>query len=133
MKTASKYFWLFVLTAFCTVIFPLTAAARPIIRFHTQHIYLYQGRVELVGYFENTGDEMAYAKWHEFDLIITDDNGKQLWANYGTRHYVNSIRVPAGRRISYTINVRNSHIPGYKGHFRWRTQNANTHWSKIAG
>ena len=133
MKTVSKFFLLFVLTALCTVIFPLAASAKPVIRFHTQHVYLYQGRVELVGYFENTGDEMAYAKRYEFDLILTADNGKQLWTNYGTQHYVNSIRVPAGRRISYTINVRNSHIPGYKGHFRWRTQNANTHWSKIAG
>ena len=61
------------------------------------------------------------------------DNGKQLWTNYGTQHYVNSIRVPAGRRVSYTINVRNPHIPGYKGHFRWKTQNVHTYFSKIAG
>ena len=81
MKTVSKFFLLFVLTALCTVIFPLAAAAKPVIRFHTQNVYLYQGRVDLVGYFENTGDEMAYANRYDFDLILTADNGRQLWTN----------------------------------------------------
>ena len=133
MKTASKFFLFFALTALCTVIFPLAAAAKPIIRFHIQHVYLYQGRAEVVGFFENTGDEMAYAKRYEFDLILTADNGRQLWANYGTQHYVNSIKVPAGRRISYTFNVRNPHIPEYHGKYRWRTENVHTYWSKAAG
>lgn len=133
MKSASRFFLLFVLTALCAVIFPLTAVAKPVIRFHTQHVYLYQGRVELVGYFENTGDEMAYVNRQEFDLILTADNGRELWTNYGTRHNVGSIRVPSGRRVSHTIIVRNPHIPGYKGHFRWRTQNVHTYWSKSAG
>ena len=133
MKTTSRFFLLFVLTALCTIIFPLAAAAKPLIRFHTQHVYLHQGNAELVGFFENTGDEMAYVKRYEFDLIITADNGKQLWTTYGTQHYVNSVRVPAGRRISYTINVRNSHIPEYHGKYRWRTENTHTYWSKTAG
>ena len=97
MKSASRFFLLFVLTALCAVIFPLTAVAKPVIRFHTQHVYLYQGRVELVGYFENTGDEMAYVNRQEFDLILTADNGRELWTNYGTRHNVGSISGLASR------------------------------------
>lgn len=134
MKTASKFFLLFVFTALCTVMFPLAASARINIVWHGEHLYLYQGRLEIVGYFENTGDETGYVTRREFDLFITaDDTGKTLWKNYGTQHYINSLRVPAGRRVSYTINIRNAHIPGYKGRFHWSTKNNYTYWSRNAG
>ena len=109
-------------------------SAKPIIRFHADHLYLYQGRLEVVGYFENTGDETAYVNRYEFDLFITAaGSGRQLWTNYCTRHYVNSVKVPAGRRASYTINIRIWHIPGYKGCYRWWTKNVRTYWNKRAG
>jgi hypothetical protein len=134
MKTASKYFLLFVLTALCTVIFPLAASARINIVWHAERVYLYQGRVEIVGYFENTGNETGYVTRREFDLFITAaDTGKILWKNYGTQYYINSLRVPAGRRVSYTINIRNAHIPGYKGRFHWETKNGHTYWNRNAG
>ena len=133
MKKTSRFILFGVLTVLFSVIFPLAASARPVIRYHVQHVYLHQGRAEVTGFFENTGDEMAYAKRYEFDLVLTANDGRQLWTTYGTKHYVNSISVPAGRRISYAFNIRNPHIPEYRGNYRWKIQNPNTFWSKAAG
>jgi hypothetical protein len=108
----------------------LAASARINIAWHTEHFYLYQGRLEIVGYFENTGDETGYVTRREFDVIITaSDTGKLLWKNYGTTHYINSLKVPAGRRVSYTLNIRNAHIPGYKGRIRCTTPYSHTYWN----
>ena len=135
MKTASRYFSLFVLTALCTVIFPLAASAKISIQWHGEHVYLYPGRLEFVGYFENTGDEKGYVTRCEFDLFLTaSDTGKTLWKTYGNQHYVNSLRVPAHRRVSYTINIRNAHIPaGYKGRYHWSLKNIVTAWTRNPG
>ena len=133
MKTKSRFILLFVLTVLCSVLFPLAAAAKPHIAFRTQHVYLHRGEAEIVGFFENTGDEMAYAKRFEFDLVLIADNGQQIFADYGIRHYVNSVRVPAGRRITYTFYVRNPRLPDYRGKYSWRIRNPFTTWSKAAG
>jgi hypothetical protein len=134
MKKVSKFFLLFVLTALCTVVFPLAAAANHKIVWYAEKLYLYPGRLEIVGYFENTGNETGYVNRREFDIFIyAADTGKLLWKNYGTQHHVNFLRVPPGRRVSYTINIRNSHIPGYKGRIRWSTKNGTTFANRNPG
>ena len=130
MKKASKFFLFFVFTALCTVIFPLAASARIYIQWHPERYYLYPGRLEIVGYFENTGNQTGYVNRREFDLFIyATDTGRLLWKNYGTTYYIKSLKVPAGRRVSYTLNIRNAHIPGYKGRIRCTTPNSHTYWN----
>ena len=135
MKAASKLFAFIILAVFCSVISPQTAAAKPHILFHTEHVYLHHaGEVEVVGYFDNDGDEPAYAQWLEFDLALIADNGQQMWADSGIRHYPDdTVYVPEGSYVAYTFYIQNPDIPEYHGHYRWKTTNNRTHWSKAAG
>ena len=112
---------------------PQGAEAKPHIKFSIEHIYLHEpGEAEVVGYFENSGDQGAYVKWTEIDLTLIADNGQEMWSDVGIRHYVDDIYVPAGEYVAYTCYVQNPNIPEYHGKFRWRTH-PNTHWEKAAG
>ncbi len=129
----SRLFAFFVFALFCAVVFPTTAMAKPVIKFNIEHVYLHKaGEVEIVGYFENSGDQSAYVKWTELDLTLIADNGQQMWSDSGIRHYVNDIYVPKGKYIAYTFYVQNPDIPEYHGKLRYR-YHTNTHWEKAAG
>ena len=59
----SKLFACLVLTLLCTAILPSAAQARPVIKFQIEHVYIHHaGEVEIVGYFENSGNQGAYPK-----------------------------------------------------------------------
>ena len=54
--------------------------ARRVIKFTIEHVYLHDaGEAEIVGYFENDGDEGAYVKWTDLDLTLIADNGQEMW------------------------------------------------------
>ncbi len=111
MKTASRFFSLFVLTALCTVIFPLAASAKISIQWHGERVYLYPGRLEFVGYFENTGDEKGYVTRCEFDLFLTaSDTGKTLWKTYGNQHYVKTVSGFRHADVFHTQSIYVMHI-----------------------
>ncbi len=130
---ASKLFAFFVFALLCAAAFPTAALARPVIKFSVEHVHLHEaGEAEIVGYFENSGDQGAYVKWTELDLTLTADNGQEMWSDAGIRHYVDDFYVPAGEYIAYTYYVQNPDIPEYHGKYRWRTH-TNTHWEKAAG
>lgn len=97
---ASKFFAFFVFALLCAAAFPTAALAKPTIKFQVEHVYLYEaGEAEIVGYFENTGDQGAFVKWMDLDLTLIADNGQQMWSDAGIRHYVDDIYVdPAGIR-----------------------------------
>lgn len=129
----SKVFAFFAFALLCTVIFPSSAMARPVIKFTIEHVYLHDaGEAEIVGYFENGGDEGAYVKWTDLDLTLIADNGQEMWSDSGIRHYVDDIYVPADQYVAYTFYVQNQGIPEYHGkyNYRWHTS---THWEKAAG
>lgn len=112
---------------------PQGAEAKPQIKFTIEHVYLHTaGEAEIVGYFENSGDQGAYVKWTDLDLTLTADNGQEMWSDYGIRHYVEDIYVPAGEYIAYTYYVQHPDIPEYHGKYRYR-YHTNTHWEKAAG
>ena len=92
--------------------FPQGAEAKPHIKFSIEHVYLHgPGEVEIVGYFENSGDQGAYVKWTEIDLTLIAENGQEMWSDAGIRHYVKDIYVPVGEYIAYTWYVQNPDIP----------------------
>lgn len=129
----SKLFAFLVLALLCTAVLPSAAQAKPSIKFSIEHVYMHHaGEVEIVGYFENTGDQGAYAKWVDLNLTLIADNGQQMWSDTGIRHYVDDIYVPANQYVAYTYYVQNPDIPEYHGKYRhrWHT---NTHWEKAAG
>lgn len=129
----SKLFAFLVLALLCTAVLPSAAQAKPSIKFSIEHVYMHHaGEVEIVGYFENTGDQGAYAKWVDLNLTLIADNGQQMWSDTGIRHYVDDVYVPAYEYVAYTYYVQNSDIPEYHGKYRhrWHT---NTHWEKAAG
>lgn len=129
----SRLLAVMVLTLIWATAFPQGAEARPIIKFSVEHVYLRSaGEVEIVGYFENSGDTGAYVKWTELDLTLTADNGQEMWSDAGIRHYVDDIYVPAGEYIAYTYYVQNPDIPEYHGKYRFRTHTS-THWEIAAG
>lgn len=124
---------LIALALFCAVALPQGAEAKPHIKFSIERVHMRQaGQVEIVGYFENTGDQGAYVKWTELDITLIASNGQQMWADTGIRHYVNDIYVPAGGYKAYTYRVKNPDIPEYHGKYRYRCH-TNTHWGKAAG
>ena len=122
-----------VLTLVWAAALPQEAAAKPTIKFSIEHVYLHQaGEVEIVGYFENSGDQGAYVKWTDLDLTLIADNGQEMWSDSGIRTYVGDIYVPAGEYIAYTYYVQNPDIPEYHGKYRYR-YHTTTHWEKAAG
>ena len=130
---AAKLFVFLVLAVLCTAVWPSTAQARPVIKFTIEYVYIHQaGEVEVVGYFENSGDQGAYVKWTDIDLKLIADNGQLMWADTGIRHYVNDIYVPANEYVAYTCYIQNPDIPEYHGKYRhrWHTK---THCEKAAG
>lgn len=130
---ASKFFAFFVFALLCTTVFPASALARPVIKFQLEHVYLHEaGEAEVVGYFENSGDQGAYVKWTELELTLLADNGQQMWSDSGIRHYVDDIYVSPGEYIAYTFYVQNPDIPEYHGEYRYRYR-SRTHWEKAAG
>ena len=129
----SRFFSFLALAAFCSMIFSATAAARPNIAYHVDNVSFVQGEATISGYFENTGDTDAYAKWFKFDLILTADNGQQMWAGYGIFHELDDIYVPANSAIEYTFYVQDPDIPEYYGDFYWQVENERTHWDTSAG
>ena len=132
-SSATKFFTLLFFALLITAAIPSSAQAKPIIKFGIEHVYLHNaGEAEIVGYFENTGDQGAYVKWTEIDLTIIADNGQQMWADSGIRHYVDDIYVPAGTYVAYTFYIQNPDIPEYHGKYRNRWH-SNTHWEKAAG
>ena len=129
----SKLFACLVFTLLYTAILPSAAQARPVIKFTIEHVYIHQaGEVEVVGYFENHGDQGAYVKWTDIDLKLIADNGQLMWADAGIRHYVDDVYVPANEYVAYTCYIQHPDIPEYHGKYRhrWHT---NTHWEKAAG
>lgn len=130
---ASRFFAFFIFALLCAAIFPTAALAKPTIKFYVEHVYLHQeGEAEIVGYFENEGDQGAYVKWTELDLTLLADNGQQMWADSGILHEVDDIYVGPGDYIAYTFYVQNPDIPEYHGKYRYRYQTS-THWEKAAG
>ena len=130
---ASKVFAFFVFALLCAAAFPTAALARPTIKFHVEHVYLYEaGEAEIVGYFENTGDQGAFVKWMDLDLTLIADNSQQMWSDAGIRHYVDDIYVNPQEYVEYTYYVQNPDIPEYHGKYRFRFH-TNTHWEKAAG
>ena len=130
---AWKVVALFVFALLCTVAFSTTAMAKAHIKFSVEHVHMHQaGEVEVVGYFENDGDKGAYVKWMDLDLTLIADNGQQMWADKGIRHYVDDIYVPAGQYVAYTYYIQNPDIPEYHGKHRSRWH-SRTHYEKAAG
>ena len=130
---ALRFLTLLALAMVWVAAFPQGAEAKPHIKFSIEHVYLHgPGEAEIVGYFENSGDQGAYVKWTEIDLTLIAENGQEMWSDTGIRHYVNDIYVPVGEYIAYTCYAQNPDIPEYHGKFRWRTH-TNTHWEKAAG
>lgn len=112
---------------------PQEAAAKPYIKFSVEKVHLHHaGEVEVVGYLVNSGDQGAYVKWTDLDITLIADNGQEMWSDYGIRHYVNDVYVPAGEYKAYTCYVQNPNIPSYHGKYRFRCH-TNTHWEKNAG
>lgn len=130
---AAKFFTLLFLTLVITAVMPTSAQARPTIKFSVEHVYLHEaGEAEIVGYFENVGDQAAYVKWTDIDIAVKADNGQEIWSDYGIRHYVDDVYVPADGYVAYTCYIQNRDIPEYHGKIssRWHTS---THWEKNAG
>ena len=82
-------------------------------------------------YFENEGDDGAYVKSVRLDLTLIDEDGQQMWQDYGIRHSLD-LYVPAYEVVDYTFFIQEPGIPGYYGTFdyRWR---ADINWEEIAG
>ena len=76
--------------------------------------------------------ELLGLKWTDIDLTLIADNGQQMWADKGIRHYVNDVYVPANQYVAYTCYIQNPDIPEYHGKYRHRWH-SNTHWEKAAG
>ena len=129
----TKFFTLLFFALLVTAVMPPEAQAKPLIKFSIEHVYLHEaGEAELVGYFENTGDQDAFVKWTDIDLTLIADNGQEIWSDYGIRHYVDDVYVPANGYVAYTCYIQNQDIPEYHGKYRsrWHTS---THWGKSAG
>ena len=130
---AAKFFTLLFLTLVITAVMPKSAQARPTIKFRVEHVYLHEaGEAEIVGYFENVGDQDAYVKWTDIDLKLFADNGQEMWSDYGIRHYVEDVYVPAHEYVAYTCYIQHPDIPEYHGKYRFRSHTV-THWEKSAG
>ncbi len=83
----SKLFAFLVLALLCTAVLPSAAQAKPVIKFQIEHVYMHHaGEVEIVGYFENSGDQGAYVKWMDIDLTLIASNGQQMWSDTGILH-----------------------------------------------
>ena len=68
---AAKFFTLLFLTLVITAVMPTSAQARPTIKFRVEHVYLHEaGEAEIVGYFENVGDQAAYVKWTDIGRVL---------------------------------------------------------------
>ncbi|MBQ4421909.1 MAG: hypothetical protein II880_02360 [Schwartzia sp.] len=129
----SRLLAFFAFAVLCTVLFPQPAAAKPKVRFTIEHVYLHEaGEAEIVGYFENSGDEAATVEWVDLDLTLLADNGQQMWSDAGIRHYPDGIEVLPGDYVAYTYYVQNPDIPEYHGKYRWRFH-SNTHWVRGVG
>ena len=129
----SKFFAFLAFALLCTAAFPTAALAKPTIKFNIEHVFLHEaGEAEIVGYFENSGDQGAYVKWTELDLTLIADNGQQMWSDAGILHEVDDIYVPPQEYIAYTYSVQNPDIPEYHGKYRYR-YHTRTHWEKAAG
>ncbi|WP_295916804.1 hypothetical protein [Anaerovibrio lipolyticus] len=122
----------FTLTVLCFTTFSSSAEAKAQIRYRVDHVYLNTpGEATIEGHFTNDGDTTGYVKWFDIDLTLTADNGQQMWADSGIRHYV-EMAVPAHDVVGYTFYIQNPYIPEYHHNFRWR-YNTNTHWEGRAG
>ncbi|MBP3231454.1 MAG: hypothetical protein J6M33_04090 [Anaerovibrio sp.] len=116
----------------CMITFSQSVEAKPQIRYHVEKIQLDSpGEATIVGHFSNDGDETGYVKWMDLDLTLIADNGQQMWADTGIRHYVEKM-VPAYEMVHYTFYIQNGDIPEYQKKFRWKCH-SNTHWEKNAG
>lgn len=130
----SKVLAFFAIAVLLTAFNPQNAGAAAHILWHTEHIYLDSpGEATVVGYFENDGDGAGTVSWMEFDLTFTADNGQQMWADTGIRHYPDGIEVWPGNYVEYTFYINNPNIPEYHGKYRWRTTNNRTHWQNAVG
>lgn len=129
----SKLFALLFFALLTAAVLPPSAQARPVLSFNIEHVYMREaGELELVGFFTNTGDQAAYVKWTDIDIAVKADNGQEIWSDYGIRHYVDDVYVPADGYVAYTCYIQNRDIPEYHGKIssRWHTS---THWEKNAG
>lgn len=130
---AAKFFTLFFFALLVMAATPPSAHAKPVIKFTIEHVYLHEaGEAEIVGYFENVGDQAAYVKWTDIDLALFSDNGQEIWSDYGIRHYVDDVYVPAQGYVAYTCYIQNQDLPEYHGKHRSRWHTV-THWGKSAG
>ena len=115
----SKLFAFSLFAVFCAVVFPQTAAAKPIIRFNIESVNLREaGEAEIVGYFYNEGDQA--------------DNGQHMWADAGIRHDTDGIEILPGGTVDYVFYIQNPDIPEYHGGYRWRYYVKN-HWELGVG
>ena len=128
-----KFLSVLVFAVMCSMYFSETTSANPYIIYHIERIRLNnQGEVRIDGYFENTGDTDAYVKWLEFDLILTADNGQEMWSDYGIFHEMD-LFIPAYGFEEYTFYIQNPDIPEYRGRFNWQFQNCRINWDLNAG
>lgn len=129
----SKLFAFSLFAVLCAVVFPQTAAARPIIRFNIESVNLLEaGEAEIVGHFYNEGDQAATVQWLELELTLIADNGQQMWADAGIRHDTDGIEILPGGTVDYVFYIQNPDIPEYHGGYRWRYYVKN-HWELGVG
>lgn len=68
----------------------------------------------------------------ELDLTLIADNGQQIWADSGIRHYVDDIYLEPAGYVDYTFFIQNPDIPEYHKRLRRRSQ-SRTHWERSVG
>ncbi len=130
----SRFLAFFAVAVLFAAFNPQNAGAAAHILWHTEHVYLNTpGEATVEGYFVNDGDGAGTVSWIEFDLILTADNGQQMWSDTGISHYPDGIEVLPGDYVAYTFYIQNPDIPEYHGHYRWRTTNNRTHWQNAVG
>ena len=129
----SRLFAFLVLALLCTAVLPSAAQAKPSIKFSIEHVYMHHaGEVEIVGYFENTGDQTGYIKSFQHDLIINNQDDSQLiWRGHNI-HYTTNIKVAPQQKVKHVFHVKNKHIPRYTQRYHWQVKNVHFHWNTSA-
>lgn len=129
----SRFMALLAFAVLCSAFFSApSAAAKPNITYHVTNVILETpGEATIEGYFTNDGSTSAYVKCLEFDLVLTADDGQQLWADYGIEHYID-VFVPAHKSVDYTFYLRNTALPLYDGDFTWNFRYS-IQWDTAAG
>ena len=132
-QLASRFLSLLAFAVLCSAFFSAPSAeAKPNISYHVTNVVLETpGEATIEGYFTNEGTTSAYVKCLAFDLVLTGNDGQQLWADYGVEHYID-VFVPAHKSVDYTFYIRSSGLPLYDGNFTWDFKHR-IQWDTAAG